>query len=123
MRKIEVIDKAIEIFKESCNFDSLRSMHPLSEAPEKMFRINSDNSLRPVIGEDLEITNQPRQNFEDAFQPNGYVDIIKVETIMKSRKAFGNRIYGFITERVQEIDTLADIEFLKFVFQRGEFNG
>jgi len=121
-RKVEIVDDAIKIFNQNNNFDSLRSVHHLSEAPEKMFRINSDKSLKPIIGEDIEITNQPRQNFEDAFQPNGYVDIIKVETIMKSRKAFGNKIYGYITQRVQEIDTLSDIVFLKYQLEKEKCN-
>ncbi|MDD5650740.1 MAG: acylneuraminate cytidylyltransferase family protein [Candidatus Nanoarchaeia archaeon] len=113
IRKIEVVDKAIEIFNTiSYDFDALRSMHVLPEAPEKMFRLNSDNSVKPLFGDDIDITNQPRQMFEESYHPNGYVDIVSVRSIMQTKKSFGNKIYGYITERIYEIDTVEDIDFL-----------
>jgi CMP-N,N'-diacetyllegionaminic acid synthase len=117
-RKVEVVDSAIRLFNKGErfgleDFDSLRSIHPLSEAPEKMFRMYEDGTLRPLIGDDIEITNQPRQTFEEAYHPNGYVDIVRVDVIMKTKKAYGIRILGYETERVQEVDTVDDLKFLE----------
>jgi N-acylneuraminate cytidylyltransferase len=113
-RKITVVDNAIDLFKDlQDKFDSLRSMHILSEAPEKMFRLSNDHTVRPLFGNDIDITNQPRQMFENTYHPNGYVDIVSVKTIMQTKKSFGNKIYGYETEYIKEVDTIEDFQYLE----------
>jgi CMP-N,N'-diacetyllegionaminic acid synthase len=118
IRKPEVIAKAIDKFIEVQNsFESLRSMHPLSEAPEKMFRLDKDNTCKPIYGTDIEMTNMPRQNFEDAYHPNGYVDIVPVKTVVSTKTAFGKKIYGYVTEETREVDTAEDFIYLEKLFK------
>ena len=57
-------------------------------------------------------TNLPRQVFPKAYHPNGYIDIIKKETV-SSGKAYGDKKYPAITEYVVEIDTLYELKIIE----------
>ena len=59
-------------------------------------------------------TNLPRQTFPKAYLPNGYIDIAKRETVMKSSSAFGMKIMPVITSPIVEIDTEEDIRILEY---------
>jgi CMP-N,N'-diacetyllegionaminic acid synthase len=105
-----VVDDAIRYFlnnRENCT--SLRSGHKMSESIYKFFKLN-DSFFEPIS----EGHHLGRQNVESTYIPNGYVDIIKVETILKTKTLHGDKILAFETEHVVEIDTLEDFEYLEY---------
>ena len=109
LREISYIDKAISLFKKDKIATALRSAHNTHLTPYKMFK-KEDNYMRPFLTSSLgkEFYNLPRQAFEDAFIPNGYVDIIKTKTFDTSDILHGNNIYLFETEHTADIDVLED---------------
>ena len=113
-----VIDAAIESFLDNKTASSLRSAHLSTESPFKWFK--SDNHFfKPISKElNLEDTNKPRQEFEDIFIPNGYVDIIKVNEVIANNNVYGERILKFITSKSYEIDTIEEFEYIQYLLEK-----
>lgn len=105
-----VVDDAIRYFldnQENCT--SLRSGHKMSESIYKFFKLK--NSFFEPISDGHHLG---RQNVEHTYVPNGYVDIVKVETIVGTSTLHGDRILAFETDHVVEIDTIEDFEYLEY---------
>jgi len=122
LREPELIDAAILKIIENNNATSLRSVHEIRESPYKMLGINND-FLGGLYPDDPrpEYYNLPRQNFPPVYQPNGYVDIIKSETVLKLKSLHGPKILSFITPDVGEIDTIDDFDYIEYMFQKKHY--
>ena len=107
-RDPEVIKQAIREMVDS-KATSMRSAHRTIESPYKFFKIKN-GYFKPLIGS-LENSNLPRQLFDPAYHPNGYVDILKVSEIGKT--IHGKKILPFITPEVIEIDRMVDLEYAR----------
>lgn len=109
------------------NETALRSIHELREPPEKLFRTDRHGWLETFMSDrdigfvQKEYYNLPRQSFRPAYQPNGYVDIIKPETL-KAGSLHGKNMWGFETPNTGEVDTQEDLEFIEFMLQRHKFD-
>ena len=116
IRDPQVIDTAISIFQNDNHFNSLRSVHKMSESSYKTFEINNE-SLTPLsLLSDLKVdTNAPRQSFPETYQANGYVDVLSTSFIRKNKEIHGKKILPFITETAYEVDTLEDFNFLEYL--------
>ena len=119
LRDPAIIDKAIEKIIHNKEATSLRSAYETGESPYKLFGIKNDywaglfpNDPRP------EYYNLPRQNFPPVYHPNGYVDIIKSQTLVKTGSLHGSKILSFITPDVGELDRPEDFEFIEFVLSK-----
>ena len=115
LRDPELIDTAIRRMETSDDATSLRSIHPLSEPPQKMMGIEN-GYLTGLFPHDPrpEYFNLPRQAFPPAYHPNGYVDIYRVEYVQQMKLLHGPKILGFITPVTIEIDTPEDLEYLNY---------
>jgi len=94
---------------------SLRSGHIASESPFKWFLKDEEGyfiGLKDNI--DSERVNMPRQVFPDVYIPNGYVDIIKTDTILKQGTLHGDMMLVFESPMCYEIDTEEDFKFLEY---------
>ena len=92
-----------------------RSMHELPESPHKMFQLDKTGYCRGFFREFDGIknyTNLPRQIFPKAYQPNGYLDIVKNATL-DNGDTFGDQILPIITDFVIEVDTPFQFELLE----------
>jgi len=109
------VDKALKFFIKS-KYNSLRSIHQNPETSYKTLEISSKNFLKPLKGSNLSLDdlNKPKEFFRKTYIPNGYIDIFKKNFILKNKKLLGNKVYGFITENVTEVDSLKEYEFLKY---------
>lgn len=114
IRDPSIIDQAISIFTNS-DFNSLRSVHKMSESSYKTLEIN-DGSLTPLalFGDKKTDSNAPRQTFPDTYQANGYVDVLDIKFIIKNKDIHGKRILPFITSIAHEIDSAEDFEYLEY---------
>ncbi len=119
LRNPLLIDRAIEKIIQSKDATSLRSAYETRESPYKLFEIKDDfyvgmfpDDPRP------EYYNLPRQAFPPVYHPNGYVDIIKSQTVMNSGSLHGPRILSFITPDVGELDRPEDFDFIEFVLSK-----
>ena len=112
-RKIEDINKAVELFIENIEtFDSLRSVIPFEKSPFKMYSINN-HELKPLFNEVNGIKepyNQPRQILPQCYLHNGYIDIIKT-SILNENTISGKNILPFIMEESNnmDIDLVSDL--------------
>lgn len=112
-----IIDKAIEKFEEiKESHTSLRSIHEMSESAYKTFEVDENNILMSLCSNSYEIdnSNSARQKFPKTYNPNGYVDILSTNYIEKNGEIHGNRVYGFITAKILEVDSQEDLELLRY---------
>ena len=119
LREPKFIDKGIKRYfdKQKVRSTGTRSMHELPESPHKMFKINELGFCEGFFEEFEGIknyTNLPRQRFPPAYQPNGYLDIVKRETLSFSDDSFGEIIFPIITDFVIEVDSAFQFELLEY---------
>lgn len=106
VRRVDVIDRAIEVMVNRPDADSLRSVSWPVETPYKMWRI-VDNYLEPLlkipgVGEPY---CAPRQSLPDVYWQNGYVDIVRSRVVLDDALMCGRRIVPFVIEEpIFEID-------------------
>jgi CMP-N,N'-diacetyllegionaminic acid synthase len=115
LRDPEVIATAIATIAKHPEATSLRSAHPAAESPFKWFQRDEAGYFTPLYeGGSNDAVNQPRQQFPDAYIPDGYVDIVKPVRMLASGLLFGGRMLGFVSPFCTEADTGNDLEFLEY---------
>jgi len=116
LRDPETIDKAVNEFKENKKrFSSLRSVHEMGESAYKTFEISENGNLQTVFTKinEIDSSNNARQNFPKTFVANGYVDVLNCEFISDKSQIHGDNVKAFLTEPVLEVDTLWDLELIQ----------
>jgi CMP-N,N'-diacetyllegionaminic acid synthase len=109
-RKVDIIDDCINKFISKYEeYDSLRTIVEVEHPPYKMYKIENNN-LIPLFSEVnglKEPYNCPRQILPKTYWHNGYLDIIKVDTVINQGTITGKNIYPYIMDRkeVDDIDT------------------
>lgn len=120
IRDVRLIDEAIREIKSDPSATSLRSGHICANTPFKWFRFADTGYMRPLIdGITMEQTNLPRQEFPEAFVPNGYIDVLRSDFIISSGQMHGDRMIGFTTSEIPDIDTEDDLRKLDMYSERG----
>jgi CMP-N,N'-diacetyllegionaminic acid synthase len=112
-----IIDDAINFFnKNHDSITSLRSIHEMSETAYKSFEIDSAGVLIQAFShnKNLDNSNNSRQMYPKTFSANGYVDILKVNYIIKNNLIHGDKVFAYKTEPIIEIDTIFDFNLLEF---------
>tara|TARA_R110000824_G_scaffold248837_7_gene437823 strand:- start:518 stop:1291 length:774 start_codon:yes stop_codon:yes gene_type:complete len=124
-RSPKEIDRLVKLFMESKQYikaTSARSAHELPESPYKYYQIyenyfkglfNDYNGIKDYM-------NLPRQMFPAAYHPNGYIDIVKPQTLAKEKRTFGDKILPLVTDSVLEIDTKEQLEEAEKFFNFGD---
>ncbi|MCG3769763.1 MAG: N-acylneuraminate cytidylyltransferase [Nitrosomonadaceae bacterium] len=89
---------------------ALRSVHK-SDFPVMKWCVESEfGFLTSLLGDPyIDSINGPRQNYPQVLVPNGYVDIIRAESVRSGGTLHGDRCLGFVTESVSDIDCLGDL--------------
>ena len=105
-RCIKLIDLAIQSIQKNPKATALISLEEYKEV-YKTFKIEG-KFLGPIF--DWKYNLMPRQKIPKAYRANGYVDILKSETILGGQ-LHGNKILGLITARTAEIDDKEDFEY------------
>lgn len=121
LRKASVIDKAIETILVNSSATSLRSVCFTPISPYKIFKMEGVY-LKGFFPEDprLEYYNLPRQIFPKSYIPNGYVDIVRTSTI-KTGMLHGNKMLGFVTEKIPDLDVPEDFDYAEEVLNDKRF--
>lgn len=117
LRDPSVITDALEKIKSDMNSTSLRSGHLATESPLKWFMKDNNDYFKPLLNNlSAQDTNLPRQHFDDVYIPNGYVDIIRASFAMNNKQKciHGSKMIVFETEKVDEIDSVDELELIKF---------
>ena len=106
VRKTEIIDESIaKLIDSDC--DSLRIVTPSPITPYKMWTIDDESKPMKQLLYNEEINesfNQPRQNLPTVYWQIGFLDVIKVETILKEKSMSGKNILPLIVDNNYAID-------------------
>ena len=128
VRRVPLIDRAIEIMRRHPEADSLRSVSRPAETPYKMWRMVAGylDPLLSVAGV-VEPHGLPRQRLPAVYWQNGYVDIVRSQVILDFGLMAGHRVLPFIVdEPVPELDYPDDLPRLEAALsalRRGEWPG
>lgn len=117
------IDEAIEKISKNKEATCLRSGHEIRESPYKLFGIRDDffvglfpQDKRP------EYWNLPRQAFPPVYQPDGYVDIVVPEFIIRTGNLHGPKILAYISPDTGEIDKMEDLKFAEYNLHKEDWD-
>ncbi len=118
LRKVEIIEKAIELFKSSQNATALQSVQETPETAYKMFEIENGYLLQICTGSfDIDDSHFARQSYKPTYIANGYIDIFRSKFILEQNKLYGNKVISYITAPVIEIDTIEQFKHLEYEIQ------
>ena len=125
VRRVELIDRAIEQLLAHPEADALRSVSLPAQTPYKMWRM-ADGYLEPLLRLDgvIEPYCQPRQSLPEVFWQNGYVDIIRPAVILEQGLMCGQTVLAFVVDdpiyEIDYLDHLPTVEQALLALQRGE---
>ena len=106
VRRVERIDEAVRALAADPSADSLRSVSAPEQTPYKMWRV-AGGYLEPLLEvEGLpDAHSRPRQLLPEVWWQNGYVDVVRTQTILELESMTGARILPFVVdEPTVEID-------------------
>lgn len=111
LRDPKVIREAINAFLLNPGDPSaLRSVHSTVLPVLKWCLSTRDGFLTDLHGNpEVDKINKPRQSYERALIPNGYIDIIRPETIFGEELLHGSKCMAFLTPEVSDIDFEDDL--------------
>lgn len=121
-RNVFDIDRAIKIFSIS-KYNSLRSVHEMSETAYKSFEIYKKNKLKPFanLKFSLDDLNKPRQAFKNTYVANGVIDIYRKKFILKNKKLFGNKVMAYITKYTEEVDSVEQFKYINYLLKKNNY--
>ena len=111
LRKVEHIDKAVNLLLKNPQADSVRTVCTPSQNPFKMWTIDDDGFMKPLLQTKFnEPYNLPRQTLPDTYWQTGYVDVAWTNTILKKKSMTGKIILPLVTdpENHVDIDSISD---------------
>src|SRR5262249_3226106 len=97
VRRVALIDEAIEMMMAQPEAHSLRSVSWPHQTPYKMWRI-VDGQLQPLLRVEgmAESYCAPRQSLPEVYWQNGYVDIVRPRVVLELNLMAGERIIPFV---------------------------
>ncbi|HEY5372456.1 MAG TPA: acylneuraminate cytidylyltransferase family protein [Polyangiaceae bacterium] len=125
VRRIELIEHAINMMLRHPEADSLRAVGLADQTPYKMWRIEGSylRQALPLAGFP-ESHSMPRQKLPAVYWQNGYVDIVRPRTIIELDSMVGQVVLPFVVEgKIHELDYPEQIPELAAAverWQRGE---
>jgi CMP-N-acetylneuraminic acid synthetase len=104
-RKVTHIDDAVTKLIEHPDADAVRTVCVPFQNPFKMWRINSEGTMRPLMDTVYqEPYNLPRQVLPEVFWQTGYVDAAWSRTILSKNSMTGERILPLVIDPDDWVD-------------------
>lgn len=107
VRRVELIDEAVDLLLAHPEADAVRSVGLALQTPYKMWQITSEGYLDPVLRIDGVADSQslPRQQLPMVYWQNGYVDVVRPRAILEKNSMWGDCAIPFIVdEQLFELD-------------------
>ena len=107
VRRVRTLDLAIRRMLASPDADSLRAVSVAPFTPYKMWFVEGDLDLRPVMASPgiVDWFDQPRQALPKVYAQNGFVDIVRPRTVLEKSSMAGDRMLAFLhADPVIDID-------------------
>lgn len=105
IRKIQDIDNMIDMLLTDESLDSVRGISPTKEIPYKMWRLDNDDIITPILTDIPEAYNMPRQQLPKIYYQNACIDVIRTNVIMNQHSMSGEKIKGYRMTQNFDIDT------------------
>ncbi len=121
VRRVDIIDQAIEQLAKEPAADSLRAVSLPVQTPYKMWRISEDGYLEPLLRLEghSESHSLPRQMLPAVYWQNGYVDILRPATVLEQHSMAGKKVLPLIiNEPIHEIDYKDEIPKVEEALRR-----
>lgn len=97
-------------------YDSLRTVVPIDKTPYKMYHLD-ENHLKPIFSISPNGIKEPynvgRQMLPPAYLHNGYLDILKTDTLLKKNSISGDRIYGYVMDESETDDIDYEVDWAR----------
>lgn len=94
-RPPDLVAGAIRVLLDHTEADSVRGVVPSQQNPYKMWRIDEQGLLAPVLDSSFkEPYNMPRQALPDTYWQTGHIDVIRTDTIRDGSMS-GSRIFAY----------------------------
>ena len=122
-RRTQHIDQAVYRLIERPEADAIRTVCTPFQNPFKMWKIDSDGFLQPLIDIGVaEPYNLPRQALPDVYWQTGYVDVAWTDTILTKHSMTGEAILPLLIEAEEwiDIDSLDDWRRAERLLENGE---
>lgn len=110
IRSPKIIEDAIMRIQKDKEATSLRSGHLCHHPPYKWFKENGEYWEPLISGMTCDEVNMPRQDFPSIYIPNGYVDVVKADIIIRENLLHGDKMIGYRTNEIPDIDTELDLK-------------
>jgi N-acylneuraminate cytidylyltransferase len=107
VRRVELIDEAVELLLAHPEADAVRSVGLALQTPYKMWHITGDGYLDPILRIEGVADSQslPRQQLPMVYWQNGYVDVVRPRAILEKNSMWGDCAIPFIVnEQLFELD-------------------
>jgi N-acylneuraminate cytidylyltransferase len=124
MRPPDCVDRAVQILREYPRADSVRGVVPTGQNPYKMWRIDDDGRMKPLLQDGFEEPyNMPRQKLPPTYWQTGHIDAIRVATILEKGSMSGEIILPLVIEPqyTVDIDTPRDWQRTEWLLLQAEF--
>ena len=121
VRRVDLIDQAIDQLAAHPEADPLRSVSLALQTPYKMWHITPDGYLDPVLTIEgvPDCQSLPRQQLPLVDWQNGYVDVIRPRAVLEKDSMWGDCAIPFlIDEPMFELDYPEDIPAVEEALQR-----
>ena len=121
LREQAIVDAAAGKMLADPEATSLRSAHKQVFPPYKMFCIREDGYYRSFMpGMTIDEANNPRQDFDQVYTPDGYVDILRTSFIRENHLMHGNKVISYVIPKAVDVDAKEDLEYIEFVVEKQE---
>lgn len=118
LRKVDVMDRAIDEIQRHPEATSLRSGHLCPESPLKWFKKDDAGFFHGLLDDESEYYNLPKQAFSDVYIPDGYVDVVRASHVMNNETLHGDAIWGFVSPICTEVDSPVELDYLEYQIQQ-----
>lgn len=105
IRRISDIENMVNYLRQHPEVDSMRCIAPAKEIAYKMWHMDGQGILSPIMKEIPECYNMPRQQLPKVYYQNACIDVVRTEVIMKKHSMSGDVIAGYEMSDNFDIDT------------------
>lgn len=99
VRRVSVIDAAIQALLDASDADSLKSLSPTKTSPYKLWVVDTRGASPLLELPGLpEAHSMPRQILPTVYAGNGYVDIIRPRAILEYKSMVGRTVLPFVLD-------------------------
>lgn len=106
IRPKDLVDQAVEMTANRPEADSVRGVVPAGQNPFKMWQINSEGQMVPLLKLEgiSEPYNAPRQSLPQVFWQTGHIDIIRRQVILEKKSMSGDIILPIKIDPIYSVD-------------------